>query len=115
MPPGIAPAGQRLAETPAVFAADKSYDLLLLHDGDIGEIALFDQDLAIIAQKYPVVRVDGAGEEALIEAFPAAHCVFWPIRTNRKHRIAPPFTEISVLRGEGNSIASVRFCAYTAP
>ena len=44
VPPGIAPAGQRLAETLAVFAADKSYDLLLLRDGDIGEIALFDQD-----------------------------------------------------------------------
>ncbi len=50
VPPGIAPAGQCLAEPLAVFAADKSYDLLLLRDGDIGEIALFNQNLAIIVQ-----------------------------------------------------------------
>ena len=85
VPRGIATARQRLAETLAVFPTDKSYHLLLARNGDIGEIALFDQNLAIIAQKCPVVRVDGAGEESLVEAFSATHCVFWAIRTDRKH------------------------------
>ena len=47
VPRGIATARQRLAETLAVFPTDKSYHLLLARNGDIGEIALFDQNLAL--------------------------------------------------------------------